>query len=369
MQICIAAGEVSGDQILAPILSRLTDKVPAVYSGIAGPRLIEAGVYPLFPMERLSVMGLVEILPRISELLSIQKQMKHFLTTAECSALITCDSPDFNLALCGHAKLAGIPAIHVVSPSVWAWRSDRIPKIAKQLDALLCVFPFEPALYAGSGLRCKYIGHPLASEISLDPDPASYRATLGLPTNSAVLAILPGSRVSEVKRLLPIFLEAFDRLVIERPDLVAIIPAANKTLYELIQAKVESRSCLVIHGRARHAMAASNAVLLASGTAALESVLMGRPTVAAYRMNPLTYRLVKRKLKTDFVTLPNFIANRLLIPELIQDEATPDAIVQRLRLSLNEGSSSKFLEQVRMIRTSLSGPVAECAVEFINEIL
>ena len=369
MQICVAAGEVSGDQILASTLYRLSEEVPAVYSGIAGPRLIEAGVYPLFPMERLSVMGVMEVLPRIPELFSIRRQMKHFLSASKPSALITCDSPDFNLPLCGYAKQAGIPAIHLVSPSVWAWRGNRILKIARQLDALLCLFPFEPALYSGTGLRCKYIGHPLASQINFNPKSASYRAALGLPREVPVLGILPGSRVSEVKRLLPLFLIAFDQLVNELPDLVAIIPAVNETIYRIIQGEVGTRPCLIVNGKSGEVMAASTAMLLASGTAALESVLTGRPTVAAYRMNPLSYGLVKGRLKTKFVTLPNFLANRALIPELLQHDATPDQIVAELRPILAEGPSSDFLKQARMIYDSLNGPGPNCAVEFIKEIL
>lgn len=369
MQICIAAGEVSGDQILASILSRFSEKIPAIYSGIVGSRLIEVGAYPLFPMERLSVMGVMEVLPRISDILSIQREMKNYLVASKPSALITCDAPDFNLPLCGYAKKLGIPAIHVVSPSVWAWRRNRVPKIAKQLDALVCVFPFEPSLYAHTGLRCKYIGHPLASEINFNPDPVSYRAALGLPTEGSVLGILPGSRVSEVKRLLPLFLKTFDQLVVESPSLVGVIPAVNETIHKIIEEIVGTKPCFIIQGKSRQVMAASTAVLVASGTAALESVLTGRPTVAAYQMNPFTYGLIKGRLKTEFVTLPNFLANRALIPELIQNNATPDAIIRVLRPGLFEGASSDFLKQAQIIHDSLSGPANNCAAEFIKEIL
>ena len=370
MQICVAAGEVSGDQILAPILSRVSESASVTFSGIAGPQMIAAGTYPLFPMDRLSVMGIMEVLPRIPELLSIRRQMKHYLKASRPSALITCDAPDFNLPLCAYAKSLGIPAIHVVSPSVWAWRRHRIPTIAKQLDRLLCVFPFEPELYASTGLRCDFIGHPLAADIAFNPDPEDARRALDLPMSGPILGILPGSRSAEVKRLLPLFFQVFDRLLDEDPDLVSVIPAASDALYAEIQSKVAGRPCRVVSGQSRQVMAASTAILLASGTAALESVLTGRPTVAAYRMNPWTYRLVKGKLETEFVTLPNYLANQALIPELIQDQATTQAIVNAIQPQLKEGVSDLFLAQAQSIHETLTGDVTDRASDAIlNELL
>ena len=369
MQICVAAGEVSGDQILAPILSRVSESVSAVYSGIAGPQMVEAGTYPLFPMDRLSVMGVMEVLPRLPELLSIRRQMKHYVSISRPTALITCDAPDFNLPLCAHAKSQGIPAIHVVSPSVWAWRRNRIPKIAKQLDLLLCLFPFEPELYAGSGLRCQFIGHPLAKQIEFNPDPVGFRTALDLPLAGPLLGLLPGSRQSEVKRLLPLFLEAFDRLVAETPDLMGVIPAATDDLYALIQEMIGERSICVVHGQSRQVMGAVTAVLLASGTAALEAVLTGRPTVAAYRMNPWTYWMVKGQLQTEFVTLPNFLAKQALIPEFIQGDASVHSIVDAITPMLNEGPTAQFLTEAQTIHESLSGDVTDHAAAAILEYL
>ena len=365
MQICVAAGEVSGDQILAPILSRVSESVSAIYSGVAGPQMIEAGTYPLFPMDRLSVMGVMEVLPRLPDLLSIRHQMKHYVSISRPTALITCDAPDFNLPLCAHAKSQGIPAIHIVSPSVWAWRRKRIPKIAKQLDLLLCLFPFEPELYAGSGLRCQFIGHPLANQIEFNPDPVKFRTALDLPLTGPLLGILPGSRVAEVKRLLPLFLDAFDLLVSETPDLMGVIPAATDDLYALIQSMIGERSIYVVHGQSRHVMAAVTAVLLASGTAALEAVLTGRPTVAAYRMNPWTYWMVKGQLQTEFVTLPNFLAKQALIPEFIQGDASVHSIVDAMTPMLNEGPTAHFLMEARKIHESLGGDVTDHAAKAI----
>ena len=369
MQICVAAGEVSGDQILAPILSRVSESAPVVYSGIAGPQMVEAGTYPLFPMDRLSVMGVMEVLPRLPELLSIRRQMKHYLGASHPAALISCDAPDFNLPLCAHAKSLGVPAIHVVSPSVWAWRRNRIPKIAKQLDLLLCLFPFEPELYADSGLRCEFIGHPLAAQISFNPDPMGSRCALDLSVSGPVLGILPGSRESEVKRLLPLFLGAFDQLVKETPDLVGVIPSATHDLYTLIQSMIGSRSIRVVHGESQQVMAASTAVLVASGTAALESVLTGRPTVAVYQMNPWTYRMVKGKLETEFVTLPNFLAKKPMIPELIQGAASIDSILNAINPMLKEGPSDTFLLDARKIHDALSGDVTDRASRIIVDYL
>ena len=365
MQICVAAGEVSGDQILAPILSRVSESVSAIYSGIAGPQMIEAGTYPLFPMDRLSVMGVMEVLPRLPDLLSIRHQMKHYVSTSRPTALITCDAPDFNLPLCAHAKSQGIPAIHIVSPSVWAWRRNRIPMIAKQLDLLLCLFPFEPELYAGSGLRCQFIGHPLANQIEFNSDPAVFRTALDLPVTGPLLGILPGSRVSEVKRLLPLFLAAFDLLVSETPDLMGVIPAATDDLYVLIQSMIGERSIYVVRGQSRQVMAAVTAVLLASGTAALEAVLTGRPTVAAYRMNPWTYWMIKGQLQTEFVTIPNFLATQALIPEFIQGDASVHSIVDEMTPMLNEGPTAHFMMEARKIHESLGSDVTDHAATAI----
>ena len=369
MQICVAAGEVSGDQILAPIISRVSQITSVVYSGIGGPQMVEAGTYPLFPMNNLSVMGIMEVAPRLPKLLSIRRQMKNYLETSQPCALITCDAPDFNLSLCAFAKSLEIPAIHVVSPSVWAWRHSRIPKIARQLDLLLCVFPFEPALYKGTGLRCEFIGHPLATQISFNPDPVVSAKALNLPVNGLILGILPGSRESEVKKLLPLFLSAFDRLVAEDKDLIGVIPAASDDLYELIYSMVGSRPMRIVLGKSREVIAASKAVLVASGTAALESVLTGRPTVAAYKMNPWTYRLVKSKVQTEFVTLPNFLANQALIPELIQEKACLESIVNAIHPMLKEGTDNRFLTEAQKIYDSLSGDVSGRAAEAILEQL
>ena len=369
MQICVAAGEVSGDQILAPILSRVSESASVVYSGIGGSQMIKEGTYSLFPMDHLSVMGIVEVAPRLPNLLSIRRQMKNYLEVAEPRALITCDAPDFNLSLCAFAKSLGIPAIHVVSPSVWAWRHSRIPKIASQLDLLLCVFPFEPELYKGTDLRCEFIGHPSTTQISFNPDPVASAAALNLPVNGLILGMLPGSRESEVKRLLPLFLSAFDRLVAEEKDLAGVIPAATSYLYELIQSMVGSRPIRVVHGKSREVIAASTTVLVASGTAALESVLTGRPTVAAYKMNPWTYRLVKNKVQTEFITLPNLLANRALIPELIQEKASVDSIVNAIHPMLDESPDNQFLTEAQKIYDSLAGDVSGRAAEAILEQL
>lgn len=366
MQVAVAAGEVSGDQILASILRALSQQVDLTPAGIAGPELVGAGVYPLFPMERLSVMGVMEVLPRLPELVSIRRQMVHYLECARPQALITCDAPDFNLPLQRHAKALGIPAIHVVSPSVWAWRANRIPKIAKQLDALLCLFPFEPVLYEGTGLETCFIGHPLAQQIDFNPDPQAARKALEVTPTDRYLAILPGSRQGEVRRLLPLFLAAFDRLLQRDPDVIGLIPAATDALHQVIQNQVGDRPIHVLAGNAHQILAAADAVLLASGTAALEAILTGRPTVAAYRVHPWTYRLIKSKLTTAYVTLPNVMAETPLIPELLQDAATPEAIADAVWLALEQGMTPDFLNQAGAIHDRLAGPVANRAADFIQ---
>ncbi len=365
----VAAGEVSGDQILAPILRALTANHRLNFSGIAGPAMVEAGVYPLFPMERLSVMGVMEVIPRLPELLSIRRQMSEYLNAARPDIWIGCDAPDFSLPLAAKAKSLGIPAVHVVSPSVWAWRADRIPKIAAQLDLLLCLFPFEPALYKQTGLEAVFIGHPLAQGIEFNPPKEPFRDALGLPKQGQILAILPGSRQSEVSRLLPIFLAAFDRITSKLPAVTGVIPCATASLIQPIKAAIGSRAIRVIEGQSRAAMAASDTVLLASGTAALESVLTGRPTVAAYRMHPMTYSLVKRRLESTYVTLPNHLAGTQMIPELIQGMANPESVAQAVVSKLRERASDQFMRQAKQIHDQLAGPVTERAVEAIGRFL
>ena len=216
----------------------------------------------------------------------------------------------------------------------------------------------------GDWFRCEFIGHPLTNQISFNPDPAVSAAALKLPVDSLILGMLPGSRESEVKRLLPLFLEVFDRLVAEDKDLVGVIPAATGDLYELIQSMVGLRPMRVVHGKSQAVIAASKAVLVASGTAALESVLTGRPTVAAYKMNPWTYRLVKSKIRSEFVTLPNFLANQALIPELIQEKASVDSIVNAIHPML-KGPTNQFLTEAQKIYDSLAGDVSGRAAEEI----
>ena len=369
MQVAVAAGEVSGDQILASILRTLSKRHSLISAGIAGPAMSDAGVYPLFPMERLSVMGAMEVLPRLPELLSMRRQMRHYLSCARPNALITCDAPDFNLPLQKTAKQLKIPAIHVVSPSVWAWRRERIPKIARQLDALLCVFPFEPALYADTGLKTAFIGHPLAQTIAFNPPYQPARQQLGLKLDTPYLAILPGSREGEVKRLLPLFLAAFDRVRARNPAIQGVIPAATPALSKTILSAVGERAIRVVDGQAQTVLAAAETVLLASGTAALEAILTGRPTVAAYRLNPLTYRWVRRKLTTEYVTLPNFIANQALIPELLQDAAEPTAIADAVCAAFERGQAPEFLASAQRIHDALSGPVDARAADMIEAVL
>lgn len=368
MQLCTCVGEVSGDRILASIISELRVVKKSIrVSGIAGPEMISQGTYPLFPMEHLSVMGIMEVLPRLHQLISIRQQMKDYIKVARPHALLTCDAPDFNLALCGYSKKLGIPAFHVVSPSVWAWRAERIPEIAKQLDGLLCLFPFEPKLYEGTGLKTKFIGHPLATQIRFNPDPRLAREIFNLPISDPILAILPGSRNSEIKTLLELFLTVFDRLCQRIPNLSAIIPATSNKSLHFVQRYIKSRPIKLVLGQAREVIAASDTVLLASGTAALEACLTGRPAVAVYRLNTATYYWVKRKLISNFVTLPNFIANRALIPELIQSQATVSNIVGALEHPLRCGASKFYLEESKIIHDSLATPLIESASEWLLE--
>ncbi|TDO96398.1 lipid-A-disaccharide synthase [Marinomonas balearica] len=331
----IVAGEASGDILGASLIQHLKLLYPdAMFVGIGGPLMIKEGLTSLYPMDRLSVMGLVEVLGRLKELLGIRKHIFNHCIELRPDAFIGIDSPDFNIPLERRLKERNIKTVHYVSPSVWAWRQKRIFKIKKSIDLMLALFPFEMEIYKQHDIPVSCVGHTLADEIPLHSDKGKARVELGvnLENDAPVFAILPGSRRGEVARLAPLFVQTMKHIKQSCPNAQFILPAANKDRRDqieevLCQADMEA---YIIDGQSRTVMAASDAILLASGTAALEAMLVKRPMVVAYRFTKLTYAIMSRMLKVPYVSLPNLLANKMLVPELIQDDATPENLAKNV---------------------------------------
>ncbi|MEH6582827.1 MAG: lipid-A-disaccharide synthase [Halioglobus sp.] len=341
LRIGMLAGEISGDILGSHLLAALKNQFDdVIVEGIGGPLMAEQGLESLYPMDRLSVIGLVEPLKRLPELLRIRRGVyEHFLANPP-DVFLGIDAPDFNLGLEIRLRAACITTAHLVSPSVWAWRSGRIHKIKRAVDLMLTLFPFETEIYKQHQVPVEFVGHPLADEIPLQVDGSAARATLDYFPVGKCLALMPGSRAGEVRMLGPLFLDVAGRLLKEIPNLSFILPAANDArhaeLLSLLQAHPELPVTL-IKGQSREAMAAADAVLLASGTATLEAMLLKRPMVVAYRMAALSWFIISRLATTKFVGLPNVLAGRELVPELLQSKARADLIADALLPLLLEG--------------------------------
>jgi lipid-A-disaccharide synthase len=329
MHIAMVAGELSGDLLGAGLIAALRDRYPhARFSGIGGPEMLAQGFQTVAPLERLAVMGLVEVLRHLPELLRIRRQLDRHWLADPPQVFVGIDAPDFNLGLECRLRARGVPTVHYVSPSVWAWRPWRVRKIARAVSLMLTLLPFEAAFYRNHGVPVRHVGHPLADTIPLRSDPLWARRSLNLewPGQATVVALLPGSRLGEVSRLGPVFLETARWLHARRPDLRFLIPAATPRLHEVLTALQDQYAptlpLTLVHGHSRAAMAVADVVLLASGTATLEAMLLKRPMVVAYRVAPVTAWLARRLLLVSHFALPNLLAGRELVPEFIQDTAT-----------------------------------------------
>lgn len=329
----MVAGEASGDILGANLIKHLKEFYPdASFEGIGGPLMEKEGLVSHVPMERLSVMGLVEVLGRLRELLGVRKALFNFCIETKPDAFIGIDAPDFNLPLARKLKAQGLKTIHYVSPSVWAWRQKRIFKIKKSVDLMLTLFPFELDIYQQHNIPAVCVGHTLADEIPLLSDKYEARDELGIDRSAPWFAVLPGSRGGEVSRLMPLFAQTMKIVCQQVEGAKFVIPAANyerrKQIEEVLQQFQVTAT--IVDGKSRTVMAAGEAVLLASGTAALEAMLVKRPMVVAYRFTALTFAIMKRMVKIPYVSLPNLLAQQRLIPELLQDEATPVKLANAL---------------------------------------
>jgi len=373
--IGIIAGEDSGDILGAGLVTELKKQYPnAVFEGIAGPLMQQAGVNSLFPMERLSVMGLVEILGRYFELRKIQKSIiSHFIKNPP-DVFIGIDAPDFNLAIEKTLKQHNIKTVHYVSPSVWAWRQERVKKIKLSTDLMLCLFPFEKKFYDEAGVAAIFVGHPLADSIAENSDKGAARKKLGIREDGEYIAILPGSRANEIRYLTETFINAARWCAERRPNLTFLVPLINskrRTQFEAILGEIEQLpNIVIIDGKSHTTLAAADAVLLASGTAALEALLVKRPMVVAYKLAALTYRVYKYLSRTKYYSLPNILSGSELVPELIQDDATPEHIGYELLRYLNDvDKTNALMAEYQHIHLSLKKNASVQASKAIMDIL
>jgi len=376
IRIGMVAGEPSGDVLAAGMVAELKRQYPdAIIEGIGGPNMISAGFQSLFDMETLSVMGLVEVLSHLPAILKVKKQLLTHFEQNPPDIFVGIDAPDFNLRVEKTLKARGVKTIHYVSPTVWAWREKRIHKIAKAANRVLGLFPFEQQVYDKYHVPYTFVGHTMADAIAIEPDQNAARQELGVASSASVLAVLPGSRRGEVDTLLPVFLDTIEAIHAKRSDIQFLIPAANAHRLAQIKAlladanNAEGRLPIkVTQGTSRNAMIASDVILLASGTATLEAMLCKRPMVAAYKLAPLTYKIMQRLYKAPFFTLPNLLANEAIIPELLQEEVNAENMSNQL-LNLFESDNSALIARFTDLHHTLKCNADKTAAKAVVEEL
>ena len=372
--VALIAGEASGDILGAGLMQALAARYPgARFIGVGGEEMAEAGLTSLFPMEKLSVMGITEVLSHLPELLRLRKSLVRFLLEQKPDVVIGIDSPDFTLPIARRLHDRGLKTVHYVSPSVWAWRQGRIKGIKKSIDLMLTLLPFEARFYEQRQVPVAFVGHPLADRIPLETDVPGARKALGLDAQARILAVLPGSRGGEVGQLMPAFLEAMVVLNQQDPALHFVIPAANNARREQIQALLDAQPDLpvsLVDGQSRTVMAAADVVLMASGTATLEGLLLTKPMVVGYRVGAVTYAIVSRLIKSEFVSLPNLLCRQEMVPELIQEGLTTDAIVAAVRRWFDQPEQAQALKaRFQDVHQQLRGGASEKAAAAVAKLL
>ncbi|MFP9468721.1 lipid-A-disaccharide synthase [Pectobacterium brasiliense] len=376
LTIGLVAGETSGDILGAGLIRALKEKVPdALFVGVAGPRMQAEGCEAWYEMEELAVMGIVEVLGRLPRLLKIRRDLTQRFSELQPDVFVGIDAPDFNITLEGNLKKRGINTIHYVSPSVWAWRQKRVFKIGKATNLVLAFLPFEKAFYDRFNVPCRFIGHTMADAMPLHPDKLAARATLDIAPDVPCLALLPGSRGAEVEMLSEDFLNTAVLLRQHFPDLEIVVPLVNSKRREQFE-RIKSSAApdLRVHlldGQAREAMIASDAALLASGTAALECMLAKCPMVVGYRMKPFTFWLAQRLVKTPWVSLPNLLAGRELVAEQLQTDCTPDKLAAALLPLFADTEKmaelrATFVDLHQQIRCNADEQAAQAVLELVK---
>ncbi len=373
----IVAGEPSGDLLGGALVAALRELRPGVrFVGIGGPKMMAAGVESLFPMDKLSVRGYVEVIRHYREIIGIRKDLKRFFLREKPAVFIGIDAPDFNLDLESGLKAHGIPTVHYVSPSIWAWRGGRIRKIRKAVSRMLTVFPFEAPLYEQAGIPVTYVGHPLADMLANMPDKIAARAELRIPASAPVVALLPGSRLSELEQLSDVFVAAAEKIAAAVPGVRLLVPLVNRQTRELFEAALYRRESgeleiTLLFGHAHEAMAAADVVLVASGTATLEAALLQRPMVITYRMPRLSWWIMNSRRYQPWVGLPNILAGEFVVPELLQDAATPEALSAAVIELLNDSDrrtaiEQRFGEMAVVLRQNAAQRAAEAILPYLS---
>lgn len=372
VRIAMVAGETSGDLLASHLIRAIRQRIPdAEFFGIGGPKMQAEGFDARWSSELLAVHGYVDALKRYRELSGIRRSLLAQIRKERPAAFIGVDAPDFNLWLEGKTKDAGIPAIHFVSPSIWAWRGGRMKRIARSVSRMLCLFPFEPELYERAGVPVSYVGHPLADTFPLHPDREGVRTLLGIGQARRVVAMLPGSRQSEVRNLADNYIATAQRMLERDPTLIFLVPLATRetrTIFEHALQRMQATELPIrmLFGHSVEAMTAADVVLVASGTASLEAALLKRPMVITYRIGAWQYRLMKHMAYLPWVGLPNILCQESLVPELLQDEATPDKLAAALEAWLDDEARCAALERRFMdLHLTLRQDTAHKAAEAI----
>ena len=374
-RFALVAGETSGDLLAGLLLGGVRQRWPDLQSfGIGGPQMAAQGFKAWWPSEKLAVRGYVEVLRHYREIVGIRAQLQQrLLSTDRPDVFIGVDAPDFNLDLEANLKAGGVRTVHFVCPSIWAWRAERVEKIRRSADHVLCIFPFEPELLARHGIPATYVGHPLANVIPLAPDRTAARLALGLREEDTVIAILPGSRASEVQYLAQVFFEAAVRLHSARPGIRFVVPAVP-ALRERIEAAARSAGLgaelQVIAGQSHTALAACDVTLIASGTATLEAALFKRPMVIAYNMNWLSWQIMRRKQLQPWVGLPNILCGEFVVPEFLQEAASSEALAQSVLDWLDAPERIEALQQrFSVLHHTLRRDTAQLDTDAIEKVL
>lgn len=383
-RFALVAGEASGDLLGAGLIEKLRERYPdAQFAGVGGDAMRAAGLDAWYDAQALAVMGLAEVLRHLPRLLKLRRELRERLLAWKPDVFIGIDAPDFNLGLERWLKQRGTLTVHYVSPSVWAWREGRAAKIGRSADRVLCLFPMEPPIYARHGVDARFIGHPLADAMPLDPDRLHARDALDLTADTPMLALLPGSRLGEIRRLSADFLSAALLILRQQPNLRVVAPMANAAARAAFEAELDAHpeaaelkpALRITEGNARTVMVAADVILLASGTATLEGMLAKRPMVVAYKIAPLTYSIVKglRMLKVDHYALPNVLANEALVPELMQYDCTPENLAAAISSWLRNPTSMtalppRFRELHQVLRRDASARAAEAVAELVERL-
>ena len=377
--IAIVAGEASGDLLGSLLMDAIKQSAPNVrFIGIGGPKMQAAGMDVLFPLEKLAVRGYVEVLRHYREIVGIRRKLRERFIAEPPDLFIGVDAPDFNLDLELALKQRGVPTVHYVSPSIWAWRGERIHRIKQAVSHILALFPFEAPLYEQAGVPVTYVGHPLADFLPEQPNRAEMREQMRIRKNTKVFAFLPGSRQSEVHQLAATYIQTAKLILQKLPDAQFLVPLASRetrNIFEEIQWKLEAQNLPItlLFGHAHDAMIAADGVLVASGTATLEAALLKRPMVITYKMPALSWWLTKRKQYQPYVGLPNILAGRFVVPEILQDDATPENLAQALLNLVNSKGAVAELEQIfaeihRTLRQNAAQKAATAILPYLRAV-